>query len=454
MSNVPAGSRGVPTATLVVVILLILFCGVMGYVFYTEADGLEAKLLKEEENYRTARVGLEKARQTLNDLKGAIGYSTKDQIEMAFKSSTIQVDPKILERLIETKFDRRAIQIKKEIGVDPKDVDESGQSKFLEKTITEARRNAVVPDNLKGTKVGDLIDRLIRRDKAVGERKQVVTDGEAAVTAADQKIDARKTEIERRFTEMDAKARQARQERIIEQDKLRFEPLKWAKEEKVLDEKLTLEQAINRKLERKLKAQEDTVSPVDGKIVAYDWRTGRGAVNLGARDKVKNGYEFDVYSTRPGPEGPDKRLYRGRIQLLDVYPDSSIFTGIASQWDSDDRPIMAGNYVVSQLYDATTRKTFVLKGWFPKGGDYSKEALAGKIVRDGGIVKDELLLDTDYLVVGIIDGKELTNPSVEARQAIAEGAQAYKNARHWYVPVLTVEKFFRYMDRTGTQAAP
>ena len=56
--------------------------------------------------------------------------------------------------------------------------------------------------------------------------------------------------------------------------------------------------------------------------------------------------------------------------------------------------------------------------------------------------------------MGIIDEKNLTNPSGSAKQMIAGGAKAFKDARHWYVPVLTVEKFFKYMDRKGMVAAP
>jgi len=96
----------------------------------------------------------------------------------------------------------------------------------------------------------------------------------------------------------------------------------------------------------------------------------------------------------------------------------------------------------------------VLKGLFPKGGDHSKEGLGGMIVRYGGVVEDELSLDTDYLIVGVIDEKDVTDPSLAARAAIAEGAKAYEDARHYYVTVLTIDKFFKYMNRVGTTVAP
>ncbi len=453
MSTIPAGGRGVSTAQLVVFILVILASGVGAYVFHTEASRLQTNLQTKKEDCSKARVGRENALKDRGGLYDAIGYSSLDQIKGAFQASQIKVQPETLEKLIEEKFTKRADQIKT-VGVDPKQVDESGQSEFLEQVITRARRTEVVPDNLKGTRVGDLTDRLIRWDKAVRARAAAVTQGDAALADVERKIDAKNAETKRKFDEMDAKGAKAWEERVIEQNKFRFDPLKWAAEEKELGAKRTIEQAINRKLERKLEQQKDMATPVDGVIVSYDWQTRRGTVNLGARDTIKAGYKFDIYATRPGPDRADKRLYNGRIQILNVYPTTSVFVAIPSEWDSEERPIMPGNYVCSQLYSRSRLKTFVLKGWFPKGGDYSRAALAGMMVRDGGIVEEELALETDYLVVGIIDEKDLTNPSETAKQAIAEGAKAYKDARHWYVPVLTVEKFFKYVDRKGMEAAP
>ncbi|HUW56608.1 MAG TPA: hypothetical protein VMZ92_08225 [Planctomycetota bacterium] len=453
MSNSPGGGRGVSTAQLVVFILLILAGGVAAYIYYTEADRLETRLKTERDTLKNDRVALENATKTRDELHEAIGYGSLGQIKDVFATSQIKVQPETLEKLIEAKFAKRADQIK-QIGVDPKQVDESGQSEFLEQVITRARQSGVVPDSLKGTKVGTLSDHLIRRDKAVAAREQFVTDGEAAVADVDGKIAEKHAETKRKFTEMDDKGAQAWSERVVEHNKLRNDPVKWTAEGKVLESKLTLEQAINLKLDHKLKLQADMATPVDGMIVSYDWRTRRGTINLGARDNMKPGYTLDVYATRPGPDRADKRLYNGRLQVLNVYPTTSVFVAVPSTWDSEERPIMAGNYVCSQIYDKSHRKVFVLKGWFPRGGDYSKAALAGLIDRDGGIVEDELTLETDYLVVGIVDEKDLANPSEVAKTTVAEGAKAYEDALHWNVTVLTVEKFFKYLNRKGMETAP
>jgi hypothetical protein len=464
MSNISAGRSGVSTAQVVVFILLILASGVAAYVFHTEISNLDTKLAKERETLSSNEKSLAEALARNKALYDALGFSSVNQIEEVFATSRVQLSPgapdetgavrkwKTLEKLVAAKFAVRDRMIS-ELGVDPKTVEETGQSPLIRQVIDQARQSGAVPDALKNTKLGKLAEQVVRLDKVLAEREGIVTAGESALTAVNQNIAAVQDETTTKFTERDAAAAQVWKERETERDKLRFEPVKWAAEGEVLEKDLQLEQAINRKIERKLRAQRDMFTPVDGKIVAYDWKTGRGTVNLGASDNVKPGYEFDVYRTRPGRDRADKRLYHGRLRLLNVHPDTSLFTPVPSEWDNQDQPVMTGDLVCSQIYDPVTRKTFVLKGWFPQGSDYSKTTLAGMIFRDGGIVKDELTLDTDYLLVGIMSEEGLASPSEEAKKAVAEGAKAYEDARHWYVPVLTVEKFFKYMNRTGTTVA-
>jgi len=107
------------------------------------------------------------------------------------------------------------------------------------------------------------------------------------------------------------------------------------------------------------------------------------------------------------------------------------------------------------LYDRYDRKVFVLKGWFPAGGDYSKASLAGLIFKNGGIVEDELTRHTNYLVLGVYDVKDVANPSDAAKAVIAEGAEAYKSATHSGIPtILSVKKLLKYMDRRGLRTIP
>jgi hypothetical protein len=452
MSNVFSSGRGVTAAELILFIMVILVSGVTAYIFYTHIDDLNAKIAKADTDLEDARKELTGATKTRDDLYAAVGYGSLDQIRSAFAVSSIKAEPQTLEKLIQAKFAKRDEQIKS-IGVDPKP-DDAGQSKFLQETIVTARQAGAVPDTLKNTKVGDLVAQLIRLDKALASRADEITRGEAALAAADQKIADKKTETNQKFAEMDQKAAQAWDDRVVEDNKLRVEPPKWDAEGRTLEQALALEQSVKAKLDLKVKTQKDMATPIDGKILTFDWQSGRGTVDLGARDNVKPGYEFDVFSTRPGPDRPDKRIYHARVRLLDVDTESSLFVRIRSQYDDVNKPVIVSDLVCSQVYDESHPKTFVVKGWFPRGADYSKDSIAGIVVKDGGVVQRELSLDTDYLVIGVIDEKGLSDPGAEAKAAIAEGAKAFEEARHTYVTVLTVEKFFRYMNRSGFNASP
>ncbi len=455
MSNVYAGERTVPTFLLIVFIVGILVCGVLAYLAYTEKARLENELASGKEKLAKRQTGLAENLRKRDELFKAVGVSTVRQVEDIFKSSLVKLpEPEAnkkpqLATLVSEQVKKRN-ELVKSIGVEPKTPEAAAGTEFLDLTITNARRAGVVPDNLKNTRVGELIDEYLRRDKASAARADVVTQGENALKDVDTSIEAKKTEITTKFKDLDDQAAKASAERVAEDNKLRDESPGWTAELASLTQRRNEEKSINVKLEELLKKQADMVTPVDGLILSYDWRTRRGTVNLGARERVKPGYLFDVYTVLPGGDTAKNRLYRGKIRLLNVGVETSLFAVIPSDWETEKTPIMEGQRVSSQIYDNVRRRSFCLKGWFPEGGDHSKEALAGMIFRAGGVIHDELTLDTDYLVIGVMSEEGLTNLSPQTKAAIAEGAKAYVDARHFDVTVLTLEKLFKYWDNAGT----
>jgi hypothetical protein len=450
MSNVSGSEMRVPIWQLIIFIVFILAAGVTAYIFWDESARLEEQLKSAKDSLEGSKKTLISVQKQLDDLYAAVGFSTTEQI----KSALGQFEPKVLDKLIADKLDKRAKLIDA-IGMNPSDVDAEGKSKFLKSTIDASLASGKLEDpKLQGKLVGNLIEQLIRRDKALADLKTARDEGEKAVGDVNAKIDAKKAEIIQKFTEMDGKIKDQRDKVVVARDKYRFEPRKWDVERADLEQKQAAEESISRKFARKLEMQKSLVSPIDGKIVAYDWQTRRGTLNLGARDMVKAGYEFDVFSLRPGPDRADKRVYHGKIKLVDVKPESSLFVVVPSQWDSKDHPIIVGDVCTSQLYDETRPKTFAIAGWFPKGGDFSREAIAGVITRNGGVVQPELALDTDFLVVGVITEEGLTAPSEAAKVEIADGLKAYEDAHRYFTQVLTVDKFLKYMNRSGSGVTP
>ena len=453
MSNVYAGERTVPTLLLIVFIVGILVCGVAAYVIHTERARLENERDSGKEKLGKRQAGLADNLRKRDEILKAVGVASVRQIEDIFKSSLVKLpepEKKLqLATLVSEQVKKRNALIKS-IGVEPKTPEAAAASEFLELTITNARRAGVVPDNLKDARAGELIDQHLRLDKASAACADVVTQGEKALADVDASIEAKKTETRTKFKDLDDQAAKAFVERVAEDNKLRDEKPGWDSELATLTQRRNEEKSINVKLEGLLKNQDDMVTPLDGVILSYDWRARRGTVNLGARERVKAGYLFDVYTRLPGDDTVRNRLYRGKIRLLNVGVESALFAVIPSDWESEKTPIMEGQRVSSQIYDNVRRRSFCLKGWFPEGGDHSKEALAGMIYRAGGIVHDDLALDTDYLVVGVTSEEGLTSLSPQAKAVIADGAKAREDARHFYVTVLTVEKLFKYWDNAGT----
>jgi len=405
---------------------------------------------------------LAKAEAELADFRKTLGFESTEQIQALFDRSSVRVTPPRLEVLV-VALQTEIQTVVDSIGTDPRDVDvevandgtRTYRSKYIDDTLDAMYRANAVPAGKENTKVGRLVAEKIRLRTALAAQETARIDGMREVETQVTRIVNKEIERKTQLGQWDTKLADARKVEIEKRDLLLTEPVKWAAEKEQITAKLAAEKATSQRLEQKRKVQVDPASPVDGRVVAYDWKLRRGTVNLGARDRVKVGYEFEIYVLRPGPEGPEKREFRGRLRLLNVGPETSLFTMIPSDWEDPSRPVMAGNLVRSKLYDRADRKVFVLKGWFPQGGDYSKAALAGLIFNRGGIVEDELTRQTDYLVLGAFEEKDVPEPSAEAKASLAEGKAAYDWVQHnGTANILSVQKLLKYLSRTGVDASP
>ncbi len=466
MTHPYTGDRGAPTALLIVFIILVLFFGVLSYVIYTNAASKEKDYEAKQLQIQSDSKKLEADLKSLREIYKAMGFNNAGEIDDLYANSFIPADCALvkapadcmtvnttakLEAFLDMKFAKRDELIKK-IGVEPlSPPDDQGHSPYLESTITAARKSGVVPDNLKASTVGDLVDQFIRFDKATAARADFITQGEEAVKTADAAIVAKQVETKAKFGDLDGQADKAWQERGVEENKIRIDRPGWDAEIARLEADSRKEKARNEKFEARLKVQKDLGSPADGLILTYDWHTRRGTVNLGTANRVKPGYEFSIYTLLPGGDVAGNRVYRGKLKLLDVGAYSSLFSVVPSGWDSEDKPIMEGQHITSTIFDNVKRKNFCLKGWFREGSDHSKQALAGMIFRAGGNVQDELTLDTDYLIVGTIDEEGLTNLTPEAKAAIEDGKKAYDEARADFITVLTIDKLFKYLDNASVE---
>jgi hypothetical protein len=130
----------------------------------------------------------------------------------------------------------------------------------------------------------------------------------------------------------------------------------------------------------------------DGEILNVSEELGKAWINLGTEDRLRRGLVFDVFAFQKG----GKRVSKGRIEVLSVqdrYSEVAILENL-------DRfnPISTGDMIASPFYDGADVPMFVFAGDIATNGRYSLEDMARKIVLFGGVVSDQVQLNTDFVV--------------------------------------------------------
>ncbi len=430
--------------TLVIFIVLAVFSLVFTYFFYSARSTFQQELDEARETLGKKEIALADQQKQLDDLLSAIGYNL-DQLKQV-----TQPDPATpaltINEILKQKLAKRD-DLVKEIGRALSDVDASGQSLYLQKTIDGALAAGSTPPELAGTLIGSTIDAYIETAKHTREHEQVLSQGKQKVNDLNQNLDQKKTEIKTTVSDWDAKIKAAWENRVAQREKLIADRKQWDAEAADLNARLVLAKQILAKQDARKATQVDMVSAPDGKVLTYDWKTKRGTVSLGAKDGVKAGYEFDVFRRFPGPDTVDRRIYLAKITLIDVQDNVSLFAYVPSDYDKSGQQMAVGDSIVNRLFDAHRAKKYYIVGYFPRGADYNRESLAGLVRDSGGTVQDKLDLDTDYVIVGVVDEGGMTDWSDEAKGAIAKAKAEFEQAQRFGVDALTVEKFLSLIGR-------
>ena len=431
--------------TLVIFVVLSVFSLVFAYVCYSNKGTQEAEL----ESATTALTASENQVQglvkDLNDLLLATGYNV-NQMKEVTGSTEVGKPAQTLDDLLRNKLSARDDLVKK-IGVQITDVDAQGHSTYLQSTIETNLAADATPAEMRGTLVGDIIDNLREADRKSKEHANVIAQGEAGVTALNTSIADKQAEIVNKLAEWDDQIKSAWAKRMAAREKLLADRKTWAAEEASLVAKLNADKAVLARMDARIAAQDDPASPAVGRVIAYDWRAKRGTINLGSHDGVKTGFQFDVFRRYPGPDTADRRINLAKITLVDVQPLISVFITVPSDLDKPGQQMAAGDLVTNKLFNATRAKRFYIAGYFPRGADYDRDGIAGLARKFGGTIQDKLTLDTDYVVVGVVDEGGMTDWSDDAKAAIAQAKADYELARRYDLAILTVDKFLALINR-------
>ncbi len=163
------------------------------------------------------------------------------------------------------------------------------------------------------------------------------------------------------------------------------EILEREKEILKLEERLT-------KLRRRLDIAEQGIQ-IDGEVIVADPKNGYAYVDLGQKDAVRKGLDFDIFSIEKG----GLRKVKGKIKIIKIYGHYSQAAVIPDSTLAAD-PIAVGDYINSHIFDRKKSKIFAFAGQLI--GRYSRPELTDRIRQAGGRTLEEISDEITYIIVG------------------------------------------------------
>jgi hypothetical protein len=227
--------------------------------------------------------------------------------------------------------------------------------------------------------------------------------------------------------------------------------------------KNSLDEAIAKLKDIKPAPDEEKIAfKPDASIVQINNQAEVVILNVGSDDKVYKGLTFSVYD-RNLPIPPDGRG-KAEIEVFRVEPRVSAAKIIRSETRN---PITNNDIVANLIWDSEMTTNFTVAGQFDFDRDGTvehngKQKITDLIRKWGGIVTDEVTINTDFVVLGKMPAaiseptreQIMADPLIEERYEEAlQNRELYEKylsqAKLFSVPVLNQKKFF-YM--TGYQS--
>jgi hypothetical protein len=364
-TRLPVGVRpGISPLTLVVFVIVALIAVLIAFVMYTGKKTREAhlaKLMTESARLKQLSDGVTKETSEIRNF-----LETKRDADMV-KAFFNELDMKGTQpaprnfRKIDADLDLWITRLDLVI----RDLDQRVAQTTRESEAIEAGRDATRDDYAKRTQAktaeADQLDQFLTSELA--KKENLVT-----AYAKD------KQDFINRFN----KARDA-----------------WEARKKDLLNKTDQMTRTNAVARRSLQVQrpEPTIPPPSGRVLQCDWQTKKVVIDLGDKDHVFPGLDFDVYTF----DKDGRWIVKGKIEVQQVLADTSLALLIESDPHST---IVAGDAVQTPFLPVPRKQKFVIAGFIPPGAVYNKGQLASLIRLNGGEVQPTVDLYTDVLILG------------------------------------------------------
>ena len=246
------------------------------------------------------------------------------------------------------------------------------------------------------------------RDAAVQERDKADKTFTAAIASREGTIKTLTQDLQEQRSQV-AEAQQTSEDcasnhlTVVERLKQEFED----KEEEWTEKELGANRQLQRKdseistlhiLVKKLQSKDRQLLTLadakpDGKLVHVSNELGKGWVDIGRRNHLKNGLIFRVY--RPIKGG--KKMFKGRVEVRQV-DEISAEVRVIEQVDAERNPIVAGDLITSPFYDQKEEPIFVFAGTKLTSQEMTEDFLRAKLSGYGVQVKGNVDINTSYLV--------------------------------------------------------
>jgi hypothetical protein len=248
------------------------------------------------------------------------------------------------------------------------------------------------------------------RQNEVARVKAIEDNGKASVAALNQQLNNYKAEVDQYRGEVE-QAKQAMQAQI---DKIQAEAADKIAALNAQLSDLQKEVVLGRdtisRLQGELKGRAykptDEFALVDGQIIGLDAAENQVYLSVGAKQKVRVGLTFEVYSEanaiRPDPTTGNYPPGKASIEVVKVDENSSTARIIR---EKRGNPVGRGDVIANAVYDPHKVYTFLVFGNFDANHDGVATAQEANDIKAliegwGGKVTDTLSGNVDFLVLG------------------------------------------------------
>ena len=326
---------------------------------------------------------------------------------------------------------------KKDEGDEPDEGDKGEEGPRKLETVTDlleayADRVVVLRDEVKksDTELAEAKRELeqLRTDKEKTEEEKTV----AVKKAKDEtdKVRGEKAQIQAQLDKISEKLSAEVETLKGAKTKLNKQANDWKKKYDVLTKKVKDLLVRNEELKKHQETRKalvdgkTVVEPIDGKIITMEADGKHVMINLGRRDWVQVGMEFDVFDNAD----PESRKVKGHLQVRRVF-DVIAQAKVLEQDELD--PLLPGMVIANPAFKRGETLRFVLVGKFREGN--VEQLLSRYPCR----IDKDVTRDTDYVVTG-----QAPTPPGKPRP---EDSPEVEKAKTWEITVMKEKALLRYL---------